>query len=332
MLDINRDDVAFALRIVRQAAALTQRVQQEMVLEGLTKSDLSPVTVADYAVQALVGQGIEDAFPDDALIGEESAADLRTDAGAPTLHAVARFVAEAVSGATPEQVCDWIDRGAASSGRRFWTVDPVDGTKGYLRGGHYAVALALVEDGEVKLGALACPKLDRSCRAEPPGDGALLIACRGDGAWCTALADVGAAFDQLQVSSCTDATHARILRSFESGHTHAGDIDAIADHLYVTLEPVRMDSQAKYAVLASGGAELLLRLLAPGKRDYKEKIWDQAAGAIILEEAGGRITDLYGQPLDFSQGRTLANNTGVFASNGALHERGLEAIRAVGAV
>jgi 3'(2'), 5'-bisphosphate nucleotidase len=90
-----------------------------------------------------------------------------------------------------------------------------------------------------------------------------------------------------------------------------------------------MDSQAKYAVLAGGGGEIMLRLLSPGKEKYKERIWDQAAGAIILEEAGGKITDLYGKALDFGQGRSLINNTGVFASNGALHQAGLDAINAV---
>ena len=90
-----------------------------------------------------------------------------------------------------------------------------------------------------------------------------------------------------------------------------------------------MDSQAKYGVLAAGGGELIFRLLSPKAPDYKEKIWDHAAGALVLEEAGGKITDLSGKPLDFTQGRRLENNTGVFASNGWLHEAGLEAIAAV---
>jgi 3'(2'), 5'-bisphosphate nucleotidase len=119
------------------------------------------------------------------------------------------------------------------------------------------------------------------------------------------------------------------MRSAEDSHTNAGAIDALAARLGIEAEPVRMDSQAKYAVLAAGGGELLFRLLNPGREDYKECIWDQAAGAIILEEAGGRITDLKGRPLDFTRGRKLTANTGVFASNGPLHEAGLEAIAEV---
>jgi len=97
----------------------------------------------------------------------------------------------------------------------------------------------------------------------------------------------------------------------------------------VQVEPVRMDSQAKYAVLASGGGEVILRLLSPEKPDYREKIWDQAAGALILEEAGGRITDLDGRSLDFTQGRMLVKNRGVLATNGRLHDTLLDTLTAL---
>jgi 3'(2'), 5'-bisphosphate nucleotidase len=92
-----------------------------------------------------------------------------------------------------------------------------------------------------------------------------------------------------------------------------------------------MDSQAKYAVLAAGGAEILLRLLSERQPSYREKIWDQAAGSIILEEAGGQISDLDGKPLDFTTGRALNNNRGILASNGRLHDAALEALQKVGA-
>jgi 3'(2'), 5'-bisphosphate nucleotidase len=73
-----------------------------------------------------------------------------------------------------------------------------------------------------------------------------------------------------------------------------------------------------------------LRLLSPSKLDYREKIWDQAAGSLILAEAGGRITDLHGRQLDFSAGRTLAHNRGILASNGYLHQAALEALESIG--
>jgi 3'(2'), 5'-bisphosphate nucleotidase len=92
-----------------------------------------------------------------------------------------------------------------------------------------------------------------------------------------------------------------------------------------------MDSQAKYAILASGKGDLIIRLLSPEQPDYREKIWDQAAGSIIIEEAGGRVTDLDGNPFDFTTGRSLLNNRGVVASNGAYHPLALQTLKELGA-
>lgn len=326
MISIVEPEVGFAVGIIRQSAQLARRVQAEMLGAGLTKGDLSPVTVADYVSQAVVAEGLSRVFPEDALVGEESSGPLRTAEGAPVLEAVARFAATALGPVTEEAVCAWIDRGTATPGGRFWTLDPVDGTKGFLRGGQYAVALALIEDGVVRLGALACPHLGMDGL---PGDGGVILVARfSEGAYVTALEEE-APFVPVKVSGITDISQARVLRSFEAGHTNADEIDAICERLGIRAKPVLMDSQAKYGVMALGGGELLFRLLSPKQPDYREKIWDQAAGSLILEEAGGRITDLRGADLDFSCGRRLEKNTGVFASNGPLHAAGLEAIAAV---
>ena len=143
------------------------------------------------------------------------------------------------------------------------------------------------------------------------------------------MADGDDQWKQLRVSSRNDPSQARLLRSFEAGHTNVSQIDKLADWLGIQVDPVRMDSQAKYAVLAAGGGEVTIRLLSPDRLDYREKIWDQAAGAIILEEAGGRVSDLSGAPLDFSQGYTLKNNRGVLATNGLLHEKVLQGLDAI---
>jgi 3'(2'), 5'-bisphosphate nucleotidase len=89
---------------------------------------------------------------------------------------------------------------------------------------------------------------------------------------------------------------------------------------------VRLDSQAKYGVVARGDAAIYLRIPSPKQPDYREKIWDHAAGALIVEEAGGRVTDALGADLDFSRGRRLENNRGIVASNGYLHAAVLDAV------
>ena len=325
MLDLTNPEIKFAIDAVRSASLLVKTVQTEMVTQALTKDDRSPVTVADFAAQALVGYLLEEAYPKDALIGEEDSAALREPAELATLDRITAFTARFAAGATPALVCNWIDRGSADSAERYWTLDPIDGTKGFLRGNQYAVALALVYDGQVQVGVLGCPELSLDGI-----EGCLLAAARGQGTWLASLEE-GADFHQVQVSQQANPSGARLLRSFESGHTNVSQIDVLADELGVAAEPVRMDSQAKYGVLAAGGGEIYLRLLSPSRTDYREKIWDQAAGSIVIEEAGGRVTDLDGKPLDFTKGRTLAANRGVCATNEVLHEKILRALKLIGA-
>jgi len=327
MFNINNPELKFVIHAVRQASLLVKQVQAEMVSTALTKDDRSPVTVADFAAQSLIGCMLEETFPADSLIGEEDSAVLQTPAEHQTLERITHFVGQYTSNATPEAVCRWIDRGSASSGSRYWTLDPIDGTKGFLRGDQYAVAFALVVDGIVQVGALGCPNLQISGQ---PSGGSLIVASRGEGTWITSI-EGDAEFTRLTVSPQNNPVQARLLRSFESGHTNISQIDIFADKLGVQADPVRMDSQAKYAVLAAGEGELYLRLLSAIRPDYREKIWDQAAGAIVIEEAGGKVTDLDGKPLDFTQGRTLAKNRGICASNGLLHQAALDALREIGA-
>jgi len=329
MIELSNSQIQVILEATRKAARLMRIIQQETVVSSLTKGDKSPVTVADFSAQALIGYMLKTSFPDIPMVAEETSTALRAPEGADILKQVIGYVKRVFPGATEESVCEWIDHGGADSGKRFWVLDPIDGTKGYLRGDQYAVALALVEDGIVKIGALGCPNLTDASTPDSDGVGSVLLAARGQGTWVSSLEDDDDNWRQLNVSDRTDGSQARLMRSFESGHTDAGMIDHIADYLGVQVDPVRMDSQAKYAVLAAGGGEVILRLLSPKQPDYREKIWDQAAGALILEEAGGRITDLDGKALDFTQGRILINNRGALASNSHLHEALLQTLAAL---
>lgn len=328
MLQLDSTEIRFAIKAARQAALLIQTIQAEMVTESLTKGDRSPVTIADFAAQALVAHLLRSTFPEASLVGEESSAQLQTEEGAETLAAITKYLGTRLQKVNKQKTLELIDLGVAEPTSRFWTLDPIDGTKGFLRGAQYAVALALIEDGLVQIGVLACPNLTNAQTPEIGGSGSLLVAKRGGGTWTTPLTGQ-LDFQPLKVSSTSDPVEARFMRSVESGHTNVSQIDMIAGEMSVKAEPVRMDSQAKYAVLAAGAGDLILRLISPKAPDYKEKIWDQAAGSLICEEAGGKVTDLDGKPLDFTQGRTLAKNRGVLASNGHLHAAALEAINKI---
>lgn len=323
--DFMTPEVEFAIRVVREAAQLAARVQSGMALMNLTKSDLSPATVSDFAIQALLARELKLAFPGEQLVAEERSDYLASPEAKEVLDTVVLFVNRTVPEASGGDVCRWIDEGLGDPGGRFWVLDPIDGTKGYLRGGQYAVAMSLVEDGNVRLCVLGCPNLGEGCVPEFCGPGVLVAAKRDGGAWHTPLNEE-ADFAPMKVSECAEPAKAEVLRSQEAAHTNVEQIDRLMELMGVENEPVLMDSQAKYAVLAAGNGDLIFRLLSSKQPDYEEKIWDQAAASIIVEEAGGRISDLSGNPLDFTAGRTLARNRGVLASNGRLHAAALDAV------
>ncbi len=311
-----------AIRAVRKASAVCQRVAQGLEkIRSLEKDDHSPVTLADFASQAVISRIIQTAFPEDPIVGEEAADVLEKnpDLGEQVL-TLAQQEAGFSSLADALDAVDYCSRDVALK-KRYWTLDPIDGTKGFLRGDQYAVALALIENGNVVLGVLGCPNYSESAR-QPEKTGAMFYAVKGGGSRMCPL-ETGSE-QPVAVDSIVHSENARICESFETAHA-AHDIHLkISEFLGIQRDPLRMDSQVKYAVVARGDASIYLRL--PRQKTYREKIWDHAAGSIILEEAGGRVTDFAGQPIDFSVGKYLLNNRGIVATNGHLHRKVLGAI------
>ncbi len=313
-----------ALDSVRLAAQLCRSVQASIGPDTLQKHDRSPVTVADFGSQAVVCQAIESAFHADPVIGEENAAMLREAGNRQILERVTAHVASILPDVTGEEVIRLIDRGGSRDRHdRFWTLDPIDGTKGFLRNDQYAVALALVDRGQVVVAALACPKLTDDAGVV----GHAFVAVRGSGTMTVPLFSEGGQ-QEVRVSDVSSASAARFCESVESGHSSHDDAAAVAAELAIVGEPIRLDSQAKYAIVARGDADIYMRL--PTREDYFEKIWDHAAGMLVVEEAGGRVTDIQGRRLDFTHGGRLEVNTGVIATNGKVHAEVLAALRRVG--
>ena len=314
---------------MKEASLLVKTIQKELVLKALNKNDKSPVTVADFASQAIIGYRLQQDFPGAVLVGEEDSTAIQQPDKLETLQQVTKYVRTILPDATSDKVCRWIDIGNGEVADEYWTVDPIDGTKGFLRGDQYVVALAFVCQGKVEIGILGCPNLTNANQPDFNGVGSLVFAVRGQGTWFLPMDNLDQQPVQLKVSDCNNPKEAQILRSFESGHTNADEIQNFMEVIHTQSAPIRMDSQAKYAMMAAGNGEILLRLLSPKAPAYKEKIWDQAAGSIIVEEAGGKITDLNGNALNFSIGRLMTENTGVLATNGQLHEAALATIKAV---
>jgi 3'(2'), 5'-bisphosphate nucleotidase len=318
-----------AREAARRAAWLCLAVQREMLgqPERMDKAGREPVTVADFGAQALICALLGERLRGDRVLAEESAADFDALAGSGQRQRVARHLSDVLGRAvTLDNVDSWLDHGRETASPRAWMIDPIDGTKGFLRGEQFAVAIGFTVNGVLTVGALACPMLPVRADAPDGGVGLVLSAVRGQGATAEPLQ--GGDARSISVSQTTQASAARAVQSVEAAH---GDQDASARTLAalgVSQPPLRIDSQAKYAAVADGRAEFYLRTMS--SPDYRERVWDHAAGALVVSEAGGTVTDLYGEPLDFSLGTRLEANRGVLATNGHLHAAALAALREAG--
>ena len=294
------------LPAVRQAMALCQQVQQQIVVRS-EKAGSEPVTIADYGSQALICRAIQAAFPEDAVIAEESGDQFTELVATPERQAVIRLLGEILGEPVSEaQVIDWLNFGRERQAPRTWTIDPVDGTKGFLKLRRYCIAVALIEQGHVTEGILGCPEY-----VTPQGKGLLFYTHKG------------AAYAQgddrqaraIQVSTRTATL--QVVESVEGSHvTHQLLHETYAEAGLEVAHLEQFDGQDKYAMIAAGDADLYVRVSA--RQNYAHKIWDHAAGTVLVLAAGGTVTDPLGQPLDFSQGSYLPNK-GMVISNGLIH-------------
>jgi 3'(2'), 5'-bisphosphate nucleotidase len=319
-------ELTVVLDSVLKACGLCREVQNTLMdVEAVEKKDRSPVTVADLGSQAVINIEIMKSFPNDSIVAEEETDVLQNNPG--LRRQVLELVKGQITSVTETVMMNAIDYGAEATDftKRYWTLDPIDGTKGFLRGEQYAIALALVEAGEVVLGVLGCPNLSLNMDNPDEGKGCLFYAVKGQGTFMKALKSD--AEKRVFVDRFTDAKDACFCESVEKAHASHDEHAAIASKLGITTSPFRIDSQAKYAAVARGNASIYLRL--PRSRQYREKIWDHAAGVIVVTEAGGKVTDFGGKPLDFMVGNQLDNNEGILVTNGHLHNKVLEAIAKV---
>jgi 3'(2'), 5'-bisphosphate nucleotidase len=285
------------------------------------KGDASPATVADLASQVAATRALQELAGGAVRIAaEEGMEEIEAHGGAGILEAVATAVTASGLPCTAAE-CETALRSARDEGREgcFWTVDPLDGTKGYLRGGQFAVAVALVMHGHPVIGVLALPRLGEHGVGE--GSGVLVAAVRRHGAWQTPL--MGGRATALRCAPWTRGGAVRVAGSVETSHSAVDALEAAAARVG-RVESIRMDSQAKYALVARGSADAYIR--SSPRAEYVERIWDHAAGVLVAEEAGCRATDCAGAPLDFGRGRGLEANRGVVCAVPELHAALLSAL------
>ena len=313
-------EVDVALNAIEAAAGITSHVQKNRQILVYEKSDISPVTVADFASQAVICRAIGTVFPEDTVMAEENSSEIAGEPG------FAGQIASMMTAATGEEIpardiLKWVDFRGRQGAARCWILDPVDGTKGFLRGDQYAIALALMVNGELELGMLGCPNLAYDDHRR----GCLFIARRGQGAVQVYLED-DSIRKSIHVSSESAGDELVFVESAEPAHTNQDAHGRLYESLGVVRPPVRIDSQAKYAIVARGEASAYIRTRSRSNPRF-QKAWDHAAGTLLVQEAGGAVTDCSGQDLDFTVGENLSDNNGILATNGKCHPLVLDKLR-----
>ncbi len=203
-----------------------------------------------------------------------------------------------------------VDTSRRMGRERVWMIDPIDGTKGFIAGtGDFCVQIGLAVEGRAALGILYAPATD-----------VLYWAARGHGAWVlrpTSEADRSSKAERLGVTTETEPTRMRIAES----RSHRGPrMESVVRALGVRAEVRSHSVGIKVGLLVERQADLYIHLSG------KTKQWDTCAPEAVLAEAGGRMTDLWGDPLRYNTADVL-NRNGLLSSNGAAHEAVVERLR-----
>ncbi len=314
-------DARAAAHIVLKCCRLAEDLLQSGDYWTAVKPDGSKVTSIDYVLKTLASRWLSDRFPHDGFMGEETAESL--------YDLLIQGRPFSIPGKTRiDNPYFWIDRVSyPTSGARTWVLDPIDATY-YMEQRDYAINLALINEGVVQLSAIGFPHL--RLPQFPQKEGLLLMAIKGYGSWAAPL-DGSEDFKRLCVSARgpQEAILLRSLVNLSHGEVNPGD-RAFLQTLYGGFpeeRTIQAPSPRRYALLAGGVGDIVMRapLSLPWTRQLQ--IWDHAPYSLLVEEAGGKVTDLLDRPLDFSVGPVLGRNFGILGSNGRLHDLGLSAYR-----
>lgn len=380
---INKD-LELACLTVQRASKLTKLVLASVDKGAQDKKDNSPVTIADFAAQALIISAIHHVFPDDGFVGEETSTALREN---PELlkrvwGLVSSFSSEHLrkgegvsekdlnilsTPSTPEEMLDLIDLGGKGQGGskgRIWVLDPVDGTATFIQGQQYVVCLALLEDGQQRLGVLGCPNLPVGASqvhediVDKEGDGQMVFAIAGHGAFTRPMD-----FSSIPPTSSSSSAGGPLLKPAVPLPKIAGSSLKPSDVRFVDCEasgstdpqkhalvasklgaswPAAVNiwsSQMRYIAVAVGagasqereeegkGGNTLIKI--PRNESYRSCVWDHAGGMLIAQEVGCVVTDVHGRTVNCGLGRTLADSVGLVVAPASIHSEVLRAVKEV---
>ncbi|MEV6298339.1 histidinol-phosphatase [Actinoplanes sp. NPDC051861] len=257
------DDLALAHLLADTADSISMARFRALDLTVEAKPDLTPVSDADTAVEKAIRSTLARARPRDGMLGEEF-------------------------GRTPA---------AAGPHSRYWVIDPIDGTKNFVRGVPiWATLIALMEGDTPVVGLVSAPALGRRWWA-----------ARGQGAFAGKHQH---AATRIGVSSVRKLTDASFCYASLNGWADMGRLDQMMDILLGVWRSRAYGDFYGYMLLAEGALDAMV--------EPELSLWDVAALIPIITEAGGKITDLDGRP--------TVDKSSVVGTNGLLHESVLAAL------
>ncbi|XP_074340757.1 putative 3'(2'),5'-bisphosphate nucleotidase, mitochondrial isoform X3 [Apium graveolens] len=295
-------------------------------------------------------------FPSIPLVAEEDSAFLRSNNLANSVLDVVSDKAE-FSGKplSEDDVLEAIDRGGkdafvfGSSPATYWVLDPIDGTKGFLKGSEalYVVGLSLVVEGDVVLGVMGCPNWQEEDSSKPTIEiqeyddiisrlGVVMVAHVGCGTWKKRLNDISSNTENMagswircfvdkysiikEASFCISDSQLWESLPLSNSFDATTDIQSVSEN-QILLLPVCCGSLCKYLMVASGRASVFI---LRSRVDRIIKVWDHAVGIICVQEAGGMVTDWEGSKIDLAADqedrRALFPSGGVLVTNGNVHD------------
>jgi len=315
------------IQAVQQAIVLCRDIQHDSLRSvdkfNAEKNDTEPVTLADYGSQAIICHTIKTHFPDDAVISEEAGTQFLDLTSPGQRVRICNLLTNLLDqNVTYKDVVAWLDHGSGRTAARTWVIDPIDGTKGFINMRHYAIGIGIVEAGQLAGGIIGAPGYGDGVSGND--DEGMLFYTKDGSAYQQPLG--GGAAKAIAVSRRT--SQLRVVQSYEKAHASKSRMATVREKAGLADAHIHeMDSMEKYALVANGDADIYMRL--PNLNNKRPHfVWDHAAGVALVLAAGGKVTDVDGSTLDFSQGRILPNR-GMLVSNGLLHDKLIAATQAL---
>jgi len=289
-------ELTLAVDLVKNASKFTEWFKKEGV-STYKKRDQSPVTMADYASQIFIISRLKEAFPKDEIIAEESEQGIIDKISADQIK---QCFKKNNFRNIPDMEKYLNYRGSSSN--RQWTIDPIDGTKGYMEGLTYAIGIGLMVDSDPRICAICVPNYNNKGLA-------IFTAEQGSGAKVSYSGDV---FNSIQVSDQKNVKESRMCHSL---HYDLPWVPQFAEKIGIKSR-IQLDSMAKFCLIADGSYDIYIKPIM-GLTAYT---WDYLPGDLLVREAGGKVTDLDEERLKYENEEILLRAPGIITTNGLLHD------------